>query len=116
MAGRLYPESSQMPVEAVPRRDMPDEVPRTWILTLRDRTHPVGEQRASIEALGGVKEVIEMDVTAGQRAGRLAELWSSAACGGSERGRLRVGCRRLGPVQRVEQTSAGRPVLPNSLR
>jgi pimeloyl-ACP methyl ester carboxylesterase len=65
MAGRLYPESSQMPVEAVSRRDMPDEVPRTWILTLRDRTHPVGEQRASIEALGGVQEVIEMDTCHG---------------------------------------------------
>jgi hypothetical protein len=36
-------------------------VPRTWILPLRDRTHPVGEQRVSIEAIGGVQDVIEMD-------------------------------------------------------
>ena len=65
MAGRLHPESSQIPVETVSRTDMPDEVPRTWILTLRDRTHPVGEQRASIEAIGGVQEVIEMDTCHG---------------------------------------------------
>jgi hypothetical protein len=65
MAGRLHPESSQIPVETVSRRGMPQGVPRTWILTLRDRTHPVGEQRASIEAIGGVQEVIEMDTCHG---------------------------------------------------
>ena len=58
MAGRLYPESSQIPVEKVSRRDMPEDVPRTWILTLRDRTHPAKEQRESIEAIGGVQKVI----------------------------------------------------------
>jgi pimeloyl-ACP methyl ester carboxylesterase len=65
MAGRLHPESSQIPVEKVTRRGMPDDVPRTWILTLRDRTHPVKEQRASIEAIGGVQELIEMDTCHG---------------------------------------------------
>jgi hypothetical protein len=65
MAGRLHPESSQIPVETVSRTGMPEEVPRTWILTLRDHTHPVGEQRASIEAVGGVQEVIEMDTCHG---------------------------------------------------
>jgi hypothetical protein len=40
---------------------MPEEVPRTWILTLRDRTHSPKEQRASIAAIGGVQTVIEID-------------------------------------------------------
>jgi hypothetical protein len=55
----------QIPVETVSRTGVPEEVPRTWILTLRDHTHPVGEQRASIEAVGGVQEVIEMDTCHG---------------------------------------------------
>jgi pimeloyl-ACP methyl ester carboxylesterase len=61
MAGRLYPESSRIPLEKVSRRGMPESVPRTWILTLRDRTHSPKEQRASIAAIGGVQTVIEMD-------------------------------------------------------
>jgi hypothetical protein len=40
---------------------MPDEVPRTWILTTRDRSLSVRSQRRSIEALGGVQTIIEMD-------------------------------------------------------
>jgi pimeloyl-ACP methyl ester carboxylesterase len=77
MAGRLHPESSRVLVEAVSRTSMPDEVPRTWVLTLRDRTHPVGQQRASIEAIGGVQELIEMDTCHGLMVSepqRLAEL------------------------------------------
>jgi pimeloyl-ACP methyl ester carboxylesterase len=77
MTGRLYPESSRLPVEEVTRRGMPGDVPRTWILTLRDRTHPVKEQRASIEALGGVQQVIEMDTCHGLMVSepeRLAEI------------------------------------------
>jgi pimeloyl-ACP methyl ester carboxylesterase len=65
MAGRLYPESSRIPVERVSRRDMPDDVPRTWILTLRDRTHSAKEQHASIDALGGVQTLIPMDTCHG---------------------------------------------------
>jgi pimeloyl-ACP methyl ester carboxylesterase len=61
MAGRLYPESSRIPMERVSRRNMPEEVPRTWILTLRDRSHSPKEQRASIAAIGGVQTVIEID-------------------------------------------------------
>jgi hypothetical protein len=38
---------------------------RTWILTLRDRTHPVKEQRASIQALGRVHTTIEIDACHG---------------------------------------------------
>jgi pimeloyl-ACP methyl ester carboxylesterase len=77
MAGRLYPESSQIPVEKVSRRDMPEEVPRTWILTLRDRTHPAKEQRESIEAIGGVQTIIPIDTCHGLMVSepeRLAEI------------------------------------------
>jgi pimeloyl-ACP methyl ester carboxylesterase len=77
MAGRLHPESSQLPVEKVSRRGMPGDVPRTWILTRRDRTHPVKEQLASIEAIGGVQEVIEMNTCHGLMVSepeRLAEI------------------------------------------
>jgi pimeloyl-ACP methyl ester carboxylesterase len=65
MAGRLYPDASRIPVEKVSRRGMPSEVPRTWILTKRDRTHSVKEQRASIEAIGGVQTLIEIDTCHG---------------------------------------------------
>jgi len=65
MAGRLHPESSQIPVERVSRSALPADVPRTWILTKRDRTHPPREQRASISAIGGVEEVIEVDTCHG---------------------------------------------------
>ncbi|MDT5015551.1 MAG: hypothetical protein QOD39_1711, partial [Mycobacterium sp.] len=65
VAGRLYPESSRIPMERVTRRNMPADVPRTWILTRRDHTHPVKEQRASIEAIGGVQTLIEMDTCHG---------------------------------------------------
>ncbi|MGV0811993.1 alpha/beta hydrolase [Mycolicibacterium boenickei] len=58
---RLYPESSRILVENVTRRGMPDEVPRTWILTRRDRALPVKSQRKSIDAIGGVQTIIEMD-------------------------------------------------------
>lgn len=77
MSGRLHPESSRLPVERVTRRDMPDAVPRTWILTLRDRTHTVKEQRASIEAIGGVQDVIDLDTCHGLMVSepeRLAEI------------------------------------------
>jgi hypothetical protein len=77
MDGRLYPESSQIPVEKVSRPDMPEGVPRTWILTLRDRTHSAMEQRASIEAIGGVQRIIPIDTCHGLMVSepeRLAEI------------------------------------------
>lgn len=60
MLDRLCAETPHIPVETVSRVDMPD-VPRTWILTTRDRSLSVGSQRRSIEALGGVHAVIEME-------------------------------------------------------
>jgi pimeloyl-ACP methyl ester carboxylesterase len=77
MAGRLYPESAQIPLETVSRGAMPEKVPRTWILTKRDRTHPPAEQRASMEAIGGVDDVIELDTCHGLMVSepeRLAEI------------------------------------------
>jgi pimeloyl-ACP methyl ester carboxylesterase len=76
MAGRLYPESSRIFLEKVSRRDMPD-VPRTWIFTLRDRTHSTKEQCASIAALGGVDTLIPIDTCHGLMVSepeRLAEI------------------------------------------
>ncbi len=61
MLDRLCAETPLLPVEKVSRRDMPDDVPRTWILTTRDRSLSVKSQRRSIDAIGGVQTIIEMD-------------------------------------------------------
>ncbi len=77
MAGRLYPESNRIFLEKVSRPGMPEDVPRTWILTLRDRTHPLKEQRASITAIGGVQTMIPIDTCHGLMVSepeRLAEI------------------------------------------
>lgn len=58
---RIYPESGRVIAEKVSRRDMPPEVPRTWVMTLRDRALPVKTQRRSIAALGGVQTLIPVD-------------------------------------------------------
>jgi hypothetical protein len=58
---RFYPESPSIVLEKVHRSEMPDEVPRTWILTKRDRALSVKSQRASIEAIGGVRTIIPID-------------------------------------------------------
>jgi pimeloyl-ACP methyl ester carboxylesterase len=61
MVGKVYPESARMLGEKVSRRGMPDDVPRTWILTLRDRALAPKVQRKYIESLGGVQTLINMD-------------------------------------------------------
>ncbi|MBE1552098.1 pimeloyl-ACP methyl ester carboxylesterase [Mycobacterium sp. OAS707] len=58
---RLYPESARIPGEPVERSALPDDVPRTWILTTRDRALSRKSQQASIAALGGVQTVIPID-------------------------------------------------------
>jgi pimeloyl-ACP methyl ester carboxylesterase len=58
---RFYPESASVVLEAVDRSQMPGRVPRTWILTKRDRALSPKTQRRSIEALGGVQTLIEVD-------------------------------------------------------
>jgi pimeloyl-ACP methyl ester carboxylesterase len=58
---KLHAESARIPAEPVDRSALPDDVPRTWILTTRDRALSVKSQHASIAALGGVQEVISVD-------------------------------------------------------
>ncbi|BBU21143.1 alpha/beta fold hydrolase [Mycobacterium xenopi] len=55
---RLYTESVRIPAEPVDRSGLPDDVPRTWVMTTRDRALSVRSQRNSIAALGGVHKVI----------------------------------------------------------
>ena len=40
---------------------MPDDIPRAWILTLRDRALSPKVQRRCIETLGGVQTLIELN-------------------------------------------------------
>ena len=61
MAGKLYAESLRMLIEKVSRRGLPDDIPRTWILTRRDRALTPKLQRKYIDALGGVQTLIEVD-------------------------------------------------------
>jgi pimeloyl-ACP methyl ester carboxylesterase len=58
---KLQAESARIPGEHVDRSALPHDVPRTWILTTRDRALSVKSQHASIAALGGVDEVIPID-------------------------------------------------------
>jgi pimeloyl-ACP methyl ester carboxylesterase len=58
---RLYSESVGVLTEKADRSAMPDDVPRTWILTLRDRSLSSRRQRRYIEELGGVDSVICVD-------------------------------------------------------
>jgi pimeloyl-ACP methyl ester carboxylesterase len=61
MTGKLCAESLRILVETVSRRGMPDDIPRTWILTLRDRAIAPKVQRKYIESLGGVQTLIPID-------------------------------------------------------
>ncbi len=47
--------------EAVDRSDFPGDVPRTWIMTLRDRALSMQQQFAAIEWLGGVDTMVCLD-------------------------------------------------------
>ncbi|MCV7205653.1 alpha/beta hydrolase [Mycolicibacterium peregrinum] len=58
---KLYTESSRVPGEPVDRSGLPEDVPRTWIMTTRDRALSVASQHASIAALGGVQTMITID-------------------------------------------------------
>ena len=58
---QLVPEAPGLFHEPVTRADLPASVPRSWILPLRDRANPPRKQRACIDHLGGVDEVIEID-------------------------------------------------------
>ncbi len=61
MTGKLYPESLRILTERISLRGMPEDIPRTWILTLRDRALSPKVQRKYIEAIGGVQALIEFE-------------------------------------------------------
>ncbi len=58
---RSCQESPSIMIEKVDGSGMPDDVPRTWILTRRDRAVPTKIQHECIAALGGVQTLIEID-------------------------------------------------------
>ena len=58
---RSCQESPPIMIEKVDRSGMPDDVPRTWILTRRDRAVSMKIQHECIDALGGVQTLIEID-------------------------------------------------------
>lgn len=58
---RLYPESARVITERVDRTDLPAGVPRTWIMTLRDRALSPRQQRRCIRSLGGVDTLVCID-------------------------------------------------------
>jgi pimeloyl-ACP methyl ester carboxylesterase len=58
---RLYPESARVIIEPADRSDLPAEVPRTWIMTLRDRALSVLQQQRCITSLGGVDTLVCLD-------------------------------------------------------
>lgn len=77
MAGKLFAESLRILTEKISRRGMPDDIPRTWILTRRDRALAPKVQRKYINALGGVQTLIELDtchVMLVSEPGRLAQI------------------------------------------
>ncbi len=57
----LIPDASGLALQTVDRSGLPDSIPRSWVLTRRDRSLPPRQQRRFIENLGGVEEVIELD-------------------------------------------------------
>ena len=58
---RICGESIHLVTEKIDRRQLPDDVPWTWILTGRDRSLSRRQQRRSIAALPGFGTVIPMD-------------------------------------------------------
>ncbi len=61
VGSRLWGEAANVIFESVDRSDLPDDVPRTWIMTLRDRALSVRQQLTAIESLGGVDTMICLD-------------------------------------------------------
>jgi pimeloyl-ACP methyl ester carboxylesterase len=57
---RLYLDSVRVITEPADRTALPDEVPRTWVLTTRDRALSARRQRTYIDELGGVETVIRV--------------------------------------------------------
>jgi pimeloyl-ACP methyl ester carboxylesterase len=57
----LIPDATTLAFEPVDRSALPDRIPRSWVLTLRDKSLPPRQQRRFIENLGGVNDVVELD-------------------------------------------------------
>ena len=57
----LCPEAGWLMREPVSRRGLDPAIPRTWVLTRRDRGLNPAQQRRSIDNLGGVEELVELD-------------------------------------------------------
>jgi pimeloyl-ACP methyl ester carboxylesterase len=72
---------AQTPVD---RSAMPEDIPRTWVFTRRDRALSPRQQRRCIENLGGVDEIIEIDAchnVMSSHPARLADVLKSHARG-----------------------------------
>ena len=61
IADSLCPEAGWLISEHVTRQGLDPAIPRTWVLTRRDRGMTPSQQRRSIENLGGVDECLELD-------------------------------------------------------
>lgn len=72
----LVAESLSIVHEPVDRSRMPTDIPRTWVLTLRDHVLSVEDQHRFIANLGGVDEVIELDTCHNAMISEPAELAS----------------------------------------
>jgi pimeloyl-ACP methyl ester carboxylesterase len=57
----LIPDATTLAFEPVDRSALPDRIPRSWVLTQRDKSLPPRQQRRFIENLGGVDDVVELD-------------------------------------------------------
>ena len=57
----LCPEAGWLIAERVSRNDLDARIPRTWVLTRKDRGLSPAQQRRSIDNLGGVDECVELD-------------------------------------------------------
>ena len=58
---RICGESIRLVTEKADRGQLPYDIPRTWILTLRDHSLSVRTQRRSIDVIGGVRTLIPVD-------------------------------------------------------
>jgi pimeloyl-ACP methyl ester carboxylesterase len=61
VAGALCPEAGWLIAEPVTRQGFDATIPRTWILTRKDRCLSPKQQHRSIDNLGGVDECVELD-------------------------------------------------------
>lgn len=58
---QLCAEASSITAEPVDRSDLSADIPRTWVLPLRDRSLRPKQQRLFMANLGGVEDVVEID-------------------------------------------------------